>query len=87
MGQRHDGRTFPVMVTASPVYDEAGGYIGSIAVQTDVTRQRQAEEQVRALNANLEQRVLERTTQLDQARQEAETGQPGQERVPLPHEP
>ena len=49
LSQRRDGTTFPTLVTVSPVYDETGALIGSVAVSTDITAQKAAEEQVRLL--------------------------------------
>jgi PAS domain S-box-containing protein len=48
-------------VAAHPLLDDGGAVRGGIAVFRDVTERRHAEEQLRALNATLEQRVAERT--------------------------
>lgn len=49
------------LVRASPVTDEAGNITGAIEVAHDITRYREAEEELRRLNAYLEERVAERT--------------------------
>jgi PAS domain S-box-containing protein len=42
--QRKDGRTFPAMVTDTPVYDEQGTLVGIIGVSTDLTELKRTEE-------------------------------------------
>ena len=53
-------------VAAHPLLDDAGNLKGGIAVFRDVTERRRAEEQLRGLNATLEQRVAERTAAAEQ---------------------
>ena len=59
-------------VTARPLLDDAGGVRGAVAVFADTTVRRRAEDEVRALAASLEQRVRERTEELQRAQHEAE---------------
>ncbi len=49
------------LVRAAPVRDEAGNVTGAIEVAHDITKRREAEKELRRLNATLEQRVAERT--------------------------
>ncbi len=59
-------------VTSRPLRDERGAVHGAVAVFADTTVRRQAEEEVRALAASLEQRVHERTGELERAQRAAE---------------
>ncbi|WP_127995469.1 response regulator [Piscinibacter defluvii] len=58
--------------TARPLRDAAGAVSGAVAVFADTSVRRRAEEEVRALAADLERRVQERTEELARARQAAE---------------
>jgi len=59
-------------VTSRPLRDERGAVHGAVAVFADTTVRRRAEEEVRALAASLEQRVHERTGELERAQRAAE---------------
>jgi PAS domain S-box-containing protein len=69
---RKDGTPVWTMMSSNPMHDEEGRYIGALAMVTDVTRRREAEEQVRQLNADLERRIAERTSQLEFSNRELE---------------
>jgi PAS domain S-box-containing protein len=69
---RKDGSPVWTMVSSSPIHDEEGHYIGALAMVTDITQRRAAEEQVRQLNAELERRIAERTAQLEFSNRELE---------------
>jgi PAS domain S-box-containing protein len=59
-------------VTSRPLRDERGAVRGAVAVFADTTVRRRSEEEIRALASSLEQRVKERTEQLEQAQRAAE---------------
>ncbi len=61
-------REFEVRV--DPLRDEDGHIVGCIGLALDITERKQAEEQIRTWNLELEQRVIERTAQLEHANQE-----------------
>jgi PAS domain S-box-containing protein len=67
-----DGRVIEVSITASPIRDLTGKVTGVSKVTRDITDRRIAEDKIRQLNAELEQRVAERTGQLLAANKELE---------------
>jgi PAS domain S-box-containing protein len=69
---RKDGRTVWTLMSSNPMHDEEGRYTGALAMVTDITRRRAAEEQVHRLNAELEHRIAERTAQLEFSNRELE---------------
>lgn len=63
-------RTFSV--SASVMRDQEGEAAAIVCIARDITRRKRAEEEIRQLNAELEQRVVERTRQLEDAVRELE---------------
>ena len=63
--KRKDGSIFISRGLASSVRDAAGHQIGYYSANIDVTEQKQAEDEIKELNATLEQRVVERTIKLE----------------------
>ncbi len=66
------GRDRPVVYIKNVFRDENNQVAGIIGAFLDITERKQAEDEVRRLNQKLEQRVAERTAQLQAANQELE---------------
>jgi PAS domain S-box-containing protein len=66
------GGTVSVEESAAPIVDTYGRLLGSVLVVRDVTERREQLQQIQKLNAELEQRVAERTAALEAANQELE---------------
>ena len=67
---RADGHRFPVSLSVTPVRNPEGEIVGFMGVGRDITREKKAEEEVRALYDSLEIRVRERTEALTKANEE-----------------
>jgi PAS domain S-box-containing protein len=52
--RRRDGKTFPAMVTDTPIYDDAGALIGVVGVSVDITLKKFAEEERAKLTTQVE---------------------------------
>jgi PAS domain S-box-containing protein len=69
---RKDGSLIDVSISTSAIKDKAGHIIGASKIARDITERKQAEEKVRQLNAELEQKVASRTAELKAANAELE---------------
>jgi len=70
---RPDGSMRYLHTWAHPVLDDAGRLIRLVGVCQDITDQKLAEEEVKALNADLERRVAERTRTIENSLRDLET--------------
>jgi len=70
--QARDGRLINISVTTSPIKDSTGRIVGASKVARDITESKRAEAEIRRLNAELEQRVIQRTAELEAANHELE---------------
>jgi PAS domain S-box-containing protein len=70
--RKKNGQLFWERDTISPLLDQAGKVTHYIAIMEDITGSKRAEEKIRQLNNELEQRVIERTAQLEAANKELE---------------
>jgi PAS domain S-box-containing protein len=69
---RNDGARYYADMILRAMHDESGALVGYAKITRDITERLQAETEVRRLNANLEQRVAERTAELQTANRELE---------------
>jgi len=64
---RKDGTILPVLLSATAVTDDNGNFVMSRSTIYDITERRHAEEEIRELNASLEEKVRQRTRELAQS--------------------
>jgi two-component system sensor histidine kinase/response regulator len=69
---RRDGSALWCLLSTTLVNSDEGSYAGMLAMITDITGRRHAETALRELNEHLEERVAQRTGELEQARKLAE---------------
>ncbi|HEY9653082.1 MAG TPA: PAS domain S-box protein [Coleofasciculaceae cyanobacterium] len=67
-----NGSEFWVELSLVPIANEQGWYTHWIAVQRDITKRKQAEQEIRDLNESLEHRIAERTVELEAINKELE---------------
>lgn len=53
-----------LLINGDPLFDQEGGFLGYHGTAKDITTQKAAESEIRQLNASLEQRVKQRTAEL-----------------------
>ena len=70
---RKDGRLIDVSLTMSPIVNAEGKVVGCSRISRDISERMRAENEIRQLNTTLEQRIRERTNQLQDSNRELET--------------
>lgn len=66
--RRKDGSVFWSLFNSSPIFNEKGEHIANIAMHTDITDRKKAEEVLVKLNEELEERVRQRTIEVEKER-------------------
>ena len=67
---RRDGTCFPVEYISTPIHDEQGHLVGAVVVFRDITQRKWAEAILQRTNEELEQRVRDRTLELQEANEQ-----------------
>ncbi|NJL91847.1 MAG: PAS domain-containing sensor histidine kinase [Coleofasciculaceae cyanobacterium SM2_1_6] len=67
---RRDGSSFPVEYISTPMEDEQGNLLGTVVAFQDITKRKWAEAVLQRTKEELEQKVWERTAELQQANQQ-----------------
>ena len=67
------GQAIDVALTISPIRDEHGQVVGASTIARDITGRKRAEREILQLNHELENRVAQRTAELELANKELET--------------
>jgi PAS domain S-box-containing protein len=67
-----DGRHVDVSLVISPIKNAEGRVVGASKIVRDISERKRAEAEIRHLNAELEQRVQDRTAELEAANKELE---------------
>jgi PAS domain S-box-containing protein len=70
--QRKTGETLPIIGTIAPLHDEGEAVTGWVGIGTDISALKTAQAEILNLNAQLEQRISDRTAELETAYRELE---------------
>lgn len=69
----HDGKRVWISWTNKPLFDTGGNLTELLSIGNDITLLKAAEEEIRKLNNELEERVIERTQQLEEVNRDLES--------------
>ncbi len=64
INKRKNGELYWEKVAITPILDDIGKIINFLALKQDITQRKQFEQEILDLNANLEKKILERTSEL-----------------------
>jgi len=67
VNKRKNGEIFPSFVSSSLLYDSESNFVGVMGISRDITKQKQAEEEIKKYRVHLEELVEERTEDLGKA--------------------
>ncbi|MCC0177132.1 PAS domain-containing sensor histidine kinase [Waterburya agarophytonicola K14] len=67
---RKDGTSFPVEYISTPMHNEKNQLVGSVVTFRDITQRKLSESILQRANEELEQRVIERTSELSKANEQ-----------------
>ena len=70
--RRKNGELYWEDIAINPIRNEEGDIISFMAIKQDITQRKKYEEEIIELNINLENRIHERTYELEQAKKEAD---------------
>jgi len=65
-----DGRVLDIWLTVTKLMDDAGKSIGIASTERDITARKRTEQEIHKLNEELEQRIVERTAQVERRNRE-----------------
>lgn len=63
--KRKDGKNIDISLSIALLRDDLNNVVGTVGVSKDITEKKRYEEELRALNERLEEKVLERTRELE----------------------
>ena len=64
---RSDGKCVYCLCNSAPLFDEQNNFVGSFSLVSDITKRKEAEDEVQRLNQDLEERVRLRTEELQES--------------------
>lgn len=70
--RRKDGRYIDISLSIAVLMDDSGNMSGTVGISKDITEKKRYEEDLRLLNEKLEDKVIERTGELEAANRELE---------------